>query len=66
MYQRRFQAKTGTLKGIATFAGYMLSPQGKPYPFVIMLLRPYSGVMRKNIANQLYQGIFSQISTDKL
>ena len=65
-YQHRFQAKTGTLRGVATLAGYMLSPKGKPYPFVIMLKNPSSGLMRKKIANQLYQGIFSQILAKKL
>ncbi|MCU7819583.1 MAG: D-alanyl-D-alanine carboxypeptidase [gamma proteobacterium symbiont of Lucinoma myriamae] len=57
-YQNRFQAKTGTLRGISSFAGYMLSPSGETYPFVIMLNNPLRTSNRKEIANRIYNGIF--------
>ena len=56
--QDRFQAKTGTLKGISTYAGYMISPSGDNYPFVIMLDKSKWGSDRNKIANQLYRGVF--------
>lgn len=53
-----FQAKTGTLKGISTYAGYMLSPDGGNYPFVIMLNKARLGNGRNKVANMLYKGVF--------
>jgi len=55
--QQRFQAKTGTLNGISTYAGYLLLPTGDNYPFVIMLDKAQWGSDRKKIANMLYQGV---------
>jgi D-alanyl-D-alanine carboxypeptidase/D-alanyl-D-alanine-endopeptidase (penicillin-binding protein 4) len=55
--KKHFQAKTGTLKGVSTYAGYILSPSGDNYPFVIMLDKARWGSDRKKIANLLYQGI---------
>ncbi|MCN4145194.1 MAG: D-alanyl-D-alanine carboxypeptidase [Thiohalomonas sp.] len=56
-YQNRFQAKTGTLRGISSFAGYMLSPSGETYPFVIMLNNPLRTSNRKEIANRIYNAM---------
>ncbi|MCU7837206.1 MAG: D-alanyl-D-alanine carboxypeptidase [gamma proteobacterium symbiont of Taylorina sp.] len=55
--QKRFQAKTGTLNGISTYAGYLLLSFGDNYPFVIMLNKAKSSSDREKIANMLYQGI---------
>ncbi|WP_198265256.1 D-alanyl-D-alanine carboxypeptidase/D-alanyl-D-alanine-endopeptidase [sulfur-oxidizing endosymbiont of Gigantopelta aegis] len=52
--QQHFQAKTGTLKGISTYAGYMLAPSGDNYPFVIMLNNARWGSDRKKVAKLLY------------
>jgi D-alanyl-D-alanine carboxypeptidase/D-alanyl-D-alanine-endopeptidase (penicillin-binding protein 4) len=58
----KFQAKTGTLKGISTYAGYLLSsdkvPENESYPFVIMMDNARWGGERKKIAHLLYHGIF--------
>ncbi len=54
----RFQAKTGTLKGISTYTGFMLSPKGESYPFVIMLNQSKWGSDRYTVANTMYKGIF--------
>ncbi len=55
---KRFQAKTGTLKGVSSYAGYFISPLDKSYPFVIMINRANWKYHRKKVANILYQGIF--------
>ncbi|MCW8929644.1 MAG: D-alanyl-D-alanine carboxypeptidase [Gammaproteobacteria bacterium] len=55
--QQHFQAKTGTLKGISTYAGYILSPSGDSFPFVIMINKSKWGSIRKKVANLLYQMI---------
>lgn len=56
--KNRFQAKTGTLKGVSTYAGYMLSPSGDNYPFVIMLNQSQWGSDRNKVANIMYKGVF--------
>lgn len=56
----RFKAKTGTLKGISTYAGYMLSPGGESYPFVIMINQSRWGSDRNKVANIMYQGVFKK------
>lgn len=55
--QKVFQAKTGTLRGVSSYAGYILSPSGDDYPFVIMLKNPKRTSDRKKIANLLYEGV---------
>ncbi len=57
-YDEIFLAKTGTLKGIATFAGYMLSPEHKKFPFVIMLQQPKRRNYRYKAAQILYNNLF--------
>ena len=57
-YDEKFLAKTGTLKGIATFAGYMISPQNNNIPFVIMLNQPERSNYRYKIAESLYEYLF--------
>ncbi len=57
-YNKRFRAKTGTLKGVSTFAGYMVSPKGNYFPFVIMLSHSDISSRRQVIANSLYKNIF--------
>ncbi len=57
-YDEKFLAKTGTLNGVATFAGYMISPQNKTIPFVIMLKQPKSSHYRYKIAEMLYEYLF--------
>jgi len=53
-----FQAKTGTLKGVSTYAGYMISPDGGSYPFVIMLNETRRWNERNKLANIMYKGLF--------
>ncbi len=55
--QKVFQAKTGTLRGVSSYAGYILSPSGDDYPFVIMLKNPKRTSDRKKVANLLYKGM---------
>ncbi len=55
--QKVFQAKTGTLRGVSSYAGYILSPSGDDYPFVIMLKNPKRTIDRKKVANLLYKGV---------
>jgi len=55
--KNRFQAKTGTLQGISTYAGYMFLPSGESYPFVIMLNKSRWGRDRNKIANIMYNGV---------
>ncbi len=57
-YDEKFLAKTGTLNGIASFAGYMISPQNKTIPFVIMLKQPKRSHYRYKIAEMLYEYLF--------
>lgn len=57
-YDEKFLAKTGTLKGVSTFAGYMLSPENQNIPFVIMLENPKRFDFRYQIAEQLYEFLF--------
>lgn len=49
-----FYAKTGTLEGVSTYAGYMKSPAGAFYPFVILLDRPVGFHYRFSVARNLY------------
>jgi len=56
--KQRFQAKTGTLKGISTYAGFILSPKGGNYPFVIMMDKSRWGGDRYMVANIVYNGLF--------
>jgi D-alanyl-D-alanine carboxypeptidase/D-alanyl-D-alanine-endopeptidase (penicillin-binding protein 4) len=49
-----FHAKTGTLKGVSTYAGYMESASGELYPFAILLDRPVGFHYRFGIARRLY------------
>jgi D-alanyl-D-alanine carboxypeptidase/D-alanyl-D-alanine-endopeptidase (penicillin-binding protein 4) len=56
----RFQAKTGTLKGVSTYAGYMLSPSGENYPYVIMMNKSRRGSDRYKVANIMYDGLFKK------
>ncbi|MBT3181206.1 MAG: D-alanyl-D-alanine carboxypeptidase [Deltaproteobacteria bacterium] len=37
-----FRAKTGTLTGVSTLAGFMTTPAGKTYRFVIMMKGPHA------------------------
>ncbi len=57
-YDEKFLAKTGTLNGVATFAGYMISPQNKTIPFVIMLKQPKRSHYHYKIAEMLYEYLF--------
>ncbi len=57
-YDKKFLAKTGTLKGIATFAGFMLAPDEQIVPFVIMLDKPEYSRYRYKIAELLYELLF--------
>jgi D-alanyl-D-alanine carboxypeptidase/D-alanyl-D-alanine-endopeptidase (penicillin-binding protein 4) len=59
-YDEKFLAKTGTLKGVSTFAGYMLSPENENIPFVIMLENPGRFDYRYKIAEQLYDFLFQK------
>ncbi|MCP3849577.1 MAG: hypothetical protein GY694_04975 [Gammaproteobacteria bacterium] len=57
--KQRFQAKTGTLKGISSYAGFILSPKGDSYPFVIMMDKSRWGGERYKVANIMYNGLFN-------
>ncbi len=61
-YDEKFLAKTGTLKGVATFAGFMLAPDGQMFPFVIMLDKPEYSRYRYKIAELLYDLLFIKSS----
>jgi len=55
--QKHFLAKTGTLKGISTYAGYMLLPSGENYPFVILLNKARRYSDRMKVAELLYRSL---------
>ena len=57
-----FQAKTGTLRDVSSYAGYIISPLGKNYPFVIMLYNPRRTNDRMKVAQLLYQGVLEKLA----
>lgn len=61
--ENKFQAKTGTLRGVSSYAGYILSPSGEDYPFVIMLHNPSRTSDRKKAASLLYQGVLEDLNS---
>ncbi len=53
-----FQAKTGTLNGVSSLAGYFATPTGQHYRFVIIINDPKTSYEAKfDVARILYRGL---------
>ncbi len=55
--KNRFQAKTGTLTGVNTYAGYFKHQDGRLIRFAIMVNSPVPHDYKFRLAQQLYQGL---------
>lgn len=56
--KEQFRAKTGTLNGVSSFAGYFRTPDHRDYRFVIMINDPKTSYEAKfQIARMLYNGL---------
>ena len=52
--ENKFRAKTGTLTGVNTFAGYMTLSNGKEVQFVLLVNSPVGFNYKFQLANKLY------------
>lgn len=57
---KQIHAKTGTLKGVSTLAGYLYPQPDTPVPFAVLINTSASRLLRKQVAKELLQSVKKQ------